>query len=76
MFLDSQPLEFWHSQSLVAKTTLKAHPLPGMPMKIQMSATTTAILEMVCQYGPVSMHHVDIVHMKMKKAQILTNEDD
>ena len=31
-------------------------PIPGMPMKIQMSETTAAILEMVCQYGPVSMH--------------------
>ena len=60
----------------------KAHPLSGLPMKIQMSETTAAILEMVCQYGPVSMHHVkqgdDIVMLVMSKEKALkvVDEDD
>ena len=66
----------WSSRST------KAHPLSGLPMKIQMSETTAAILEMVCQYGPVSMHHVkqgdDIVMLVMSKEKALkvVDEDD
>ena len=62
VFLSWELLEF----SLIGK---KAHPLSGLPMKIQMSETTAAILEMVCQCSPVSMHHVkqgdDIVMLVM-----------